>query len=44
MAGVEIRTVQQLMEHKDIRMTIRYSHLSDTHLKEAVKRIDLAPI
>jgi integrase len=41
MAGVDIRTVQQLMGHKDIRMTMRYSHLSDAHLKEAVKRIEL---
>lgn len=39
MAGVNIRTVQQLMGHKDIRMTMRYSHLSDDHLKEAVNRL-----
>ena len=40
MAGVNIRTVQQLMGHKDIRMTMRYSHLSDDHLKEAVKKLE----
>lgn len=40
MAGVDIRTVQELMGHKDIRMTMRYSHLSNAHLKEAVKRIE----
>jgi len=40
MAGVDIRTVQQLMGHKDIRMTMRYSHLSDDHLKEAVKKLE----
>jgi len=40
MAGVDIRTVQQLMGHKDIRMTMRYSHLSDMHLKEAVRKLD----
>ena len=40
MSGVDIRTVQELMGHKDIRMTMRYSHLSNSHLKEAVKRLD----
>jgi len=39
MAGVDIRTVQELMGHKDIRMTMRYSHLSDAHLKEAVNHL-----
>lgn len=41
MAGVDIRTVQELMGHKDIRMTMRYSHLSDAHLKEALKRLEV---
>ena len=40
MAGVDIRTVQELMGHKDIRMTMRYSHLSDAHLKEAVNKCE----
>lgn len=40
MAGVDIRTVQQLMGHKDIKMTMKYSHLSDAHMKEAVKRLE----
>jgi len=39
MAGVDIRTVQELMGHKDIKMTMRYSHLSQSHLLEAVNRI-----
>ena len=39
MAGVDLRTVQELMGHKDITMTIRYSHLSPSHLKEAVQRL-----
>ncbi len=42
MAGVDIRTVQELMGHKDIKMTMRYSHLSDRHLREAVAVLDLA--
>lgn len=41
MAGVDIRTVQTLMGHKDIKMTMRYSHLSNDHIKEAVGRLDV---
>jgi len=40
MSGVDIRTVQQLMGHKDIRMTMRYSHLSNAHLREAIKKLE----
>ncbi|MFA5459797.1 MAG: tyrosine-type recombinase/integrase [Candidatus Paceibacterota bacterium] len=40
MSGCDIRTVQQLMGHKDIKMTMRYSHLSKSHLQEAVERLD----
>jgi len=39
MAGVDIRTVQELMGHKDIKMTMRYSHLSKRHLRKAVNRM-----
>lgn len=40
MAGVDLRTVQELMGHKTIEMTLRYSHLSQSHLNEAVLRLD----
>lgn len=40
MAGADIRTVQQLLGHKDIRMTMRYSHLSTDHLRDAVRLLD----
>ncbi|MEO0124515.1 MAG: tyrosine-type recombinase/integrase [candidate division WOR-3 bacterium] len=40
MVGVDIRTVQELMGHKDIKMTMRYSHLSNLHLREAVKKLE----
>jgi integrase len=40
MQGVDIRTVQQLLGHKDIKMTMRYSHLSPEHVKEAIGRLD----
>ncbi|RKZ30366.1 hypothetical protein DRQ36_05840 [bacterium] len=37
MGGVNLRTVQQLLGHKDIKMTMRYSHLSKEHVKDAVE-------
>lgn len=36
MAGVDIRTVQELAGHKCISMTVRYSHLSPDHKLSAV--------
>jgi len=42
MSGCDIRTVQQLMGHKDIKMTMRYSHLSRSHLQDAVNRLDMS--
>ncbi len=30
-------TVKELLGHKDIKVTLRYSHLSPAHLKEAVE-------
>ena len=39
MAGVDIRTVQVLARHKEIRMTLRYSHLSQDHTKRAIERL-----
>lgn len=39
MAGVDIATVKELMGHKDIQMTMRYSHLSQPHKKEALARL-----
>ena len=40
MAGVDIRTVQELMGHKTIAMTVRYSHLAPKHTLAAVERLD----
>lgn len=43
MAGVDLRTVQELMGHKTITMTLRYAHLSPTHQREAVQRLNHKP-
>ena len=44
MAGVGLRTVQELLGHKTIDMTVRYAHLSPDHKKRALdilcKRMD----
>ena len=39
MAGVDLRTVQELMGHKTITMTLRYAHLSPSHQRESVQRL-----
>ncbi len=38
-SGCDIRTVQRLMGHKTITMTMRYSRLSEMHLKNAVSKL-----
>ena len=39
MAGVDLRTVQELMGHKTIQMTVRYAHLAPKHQLAAVQRL-----
>lgn len=39
MAGVDLRTVQDLAGHKSISMTVRYSHLSPDHKLSAIDRL-----
>ena len=41
MAGVDIRSVQELMGHSTITMTMRYAHLSPAHLRTAVNKASL---
>ena len=36
MAGVDLNTVRELLGHKDITMTLRYSHLAPRHKQHAV--------
>lgn len=40
MKGANLRTVQMLLGHKDLRMTTRYAHLSQEHLQEAVRLLE----
>jgi len=39
MAGVDLRTVQELAGHEDIKMTVRYAHLAPAHKLAAVDRL-----
>lgn len=41
MAGVQGRGLQSLLGHKDPRMTVRYSHLSDAYLRTVVNAVNL---
>jgi hypothetical protein len=38
--SLAVRTVQELLGHKTIGMTVRYSHLAPKHTLAAVERLD----
>ena len=40
MAGVDIMTVKELLGHKTLAMTLRYSHLAPEHSSRAVRVLD----
>jgi integrase len=40
MRGVDLHTVGQLLGHKDLRMTARYSHLNPEYLGDAASKLD----
>ena len=40
MAGVDLPTVKELMGHKNISMTLRYTHLSRDHKQRAVRTLE----
>ena len=39
MAGVDLRTVAELMGHSSVQMTMRYAHLALQHNRAAVDRL-----
>lgn len=41
MAGVDLVTVKELLGHKSLDMTMRYSHLSPDHKRKAVSVLDI---
>ena len=43
MRGADIRSVQELMGHKTLTMTLRYSHLSSAHRIAVVCLLDASP-
>jgi integrase len=42
MNGVDLKTVQELLGHANLTMTLRYSHLAPAHQAKAVKILDSA--
>ncbi|MGH7235998.1 MAG: hypothetical protein ACREIO_06410, partial [Nitrospiraceae bacterium] len=38
MAGVDLVSVKDILGHRDIQTTLRYTHLAPGHLREAVNR------
>lgn len=39
MGGVDLPTVKEILGHREIEMTLRYSHLAPAHKAKAVKRL-----
>ncbi|MHB2016963.1 MAG: tyrosine-type recombinase/integrase, partial [Candidatus Xenobia bacterium] len=39
MQGVQLRTLQELLGHRTVQMTLRYSHLSPEHQHSAVAKL-----
>ena len=41
MAGVDLRTVKKFAGHRDIKMTLRYSHLAPEQKRRAIAHLEL---
>jgi site-specific recombinase XerD len=44
MAGVALNTVRDLLGHADMKMTLRYAHLSPDCKAAAVALLNVAPV
>lgn len=45
MRGRSLKEVQEVLGHKEFKMTLRYAHLSPAHLRTAVEALDgLTPL
>jgi site-specific recombinase XerD len=40
MRGASLKAVQELLGHRNIKMTMRYAHLSDDYKKKTVQLLD----
>ena len=39
MSGVDLATLKEILGHKDISMTLRYSHLAPNHKRKAMENL-----
>jgi site-specific recombinase XerD len=44
MKGASLKAVQELLGHADMKMTMRYAHLSHEHLRDSVDLLNDLPI